>query len=546
MKKEKKAAAPVSETAMVKVEVTTGPLKGTKIEKFKDLLIGRGPTCDILVPDDAISTEHSRIFRDSSGSYFVEDLGSANGTFVNNRRITERTPVSNGSKIRVGTTVIEYSEVDPVKRKAFKRKAMLGTVALLMLIGMIKMLQPDDPTQRYLADGNKKLANKEYADAIAVFQRILKSDPNSEIAKTMISQAKSQEEAESFLEQAKQAALEERYQDAEDICHKVIRLHPKHEEATELLNVVKMIAESQVATDAQNWPAAIRLIEKALESYPDSDVLLTGLERAKSEQSAEVNLQHVQTLIEEKKYDEAASLLGGVSESSAYSEPTQDLLTRVGKMAEAEVSFQAASKAYLEGDEGGAIKHIAQGLALVSDYPDLITLKKDIQIVSPMTKKLEGSDDLLRSEDVAAILEMVENCESVMNVRTESEEVGKVRARAADVATQLRDRLKEISRAAFDAANAALLSKDKTGALEHFRRAAQADPQNTAAVEAEAEIRSMLEPLAKEHFQQAIVHEEMKQIALAKEEYREVLKVSVPGDKYYDRAASRLKRLEDL
>ena len=110
---------------------------------------------------------------------------------------------------------------------------------------------------------------------------MLDLDPSSQEAKAGINNAKSQAEAAELLAQAKEAAINENYSEAYDICHKVLRLHQDHEEAMELLAVVEMVKDSKVATSAQNWPDAILLMEKAMESYPDSEVLQTGLNRAR-------------------------------------------------------------------------------------------------------------------------------------------------------------------------------------------------------------------------------------------------------------------------
>jgi pSer/pThr/pTyr-binding forkhead associated (FHA) protein/tetratricopeptide (TPR) repeat protein len=546
-KKAEKSAEPISETASVRIELVTGPLKGSKYEDWKgDLVMGRGQNCDILIPDDSISNRHARVARDSaSGRYFVEDLGSANGTFVNNVRTSGRHVLKHGEKIRVGTTVMEYHEVDPVQRKASRRKMVLTAVAVVLLIAVFKVLQPEDVTVKYMAEGQSLLQQKQYDEAINAFQRILSAHPNHAEAQAMINTARSQREAEEFLAQAKQAALEERYAEALDICHDVLRLHPKHEEATELKNVVEMVEKSKVAADAQNWPDAIRLIEKALETYPESDVLLSGLERARSEQAAETILREVQTLIAAKQYLAASEQVASVKETSAYYERAQEEAGRIGKLAEADAAYQQASRAYIGGQEAEANRLIEAGLAAVPDYPDLLRLRRDIQLIAPMTQRLGESETVLASDDVTGIREMLDNCRSVMAIRTESSEVAKVKERASELATRLQAKLKTLSQQAYDEGNAALLNKDQRGALLAYRRAAEADPENVAAASAAADLQEMLLPQAKENYQLAVVHEELGQVELALEAYLRVLEFSVPGDGYYDRALERIDRLDE-
>ena len=52
-------------------------------------LIGRGKHCDLIINSGKVSREHAAITREGS-DYFMEDLGSSNGTWHDKRRITRR------------------------------------------------------------------------------------------------------------------------------------------------------------------------------------------------------------------------------------------------------------------------------------------------------------------------------------------------------------------------------------------------------------------------------------------------------------------------
>jgi hypothetical protein len=87
--------------------VTQGSLKGTTISLGQaPILIGRAPECTLVLEDDYASGRHARLSL-QQGTWMVEDLGSTNGTFLGRNRVQAPTPVSPGSPVRIGRTVLE-------------------------------------------------------------------------------------------------------------------------------------------------------------------------------------------------------------------------------------------------------------------------------------------------------------------------------------------------------------------------------------------------------------------------------------------------------
>ena len=70
------------------------------------LLIGRGSDAAIKLDDDYVSTRHARVAA-SGDEWFVEDLGSTNGTYVGSVRITQPTTIGLGIQVRIGKTILE-------------------------------------------------------------------------------------------------------------------------------------------------------------------------------------------------------------------------------------------------------------------------------------------------------------------------------------------------------------------------------------------------------------------------------------------------------
>lgn len=79
---------------------------GTAFALDPETTIGRAAGCRISVDDTHVSKMHARVFT-HDGRWFVEDLGSTNGTLLNGALIETAVPLSPGDRIRVGETVLE-------------------------------------------------------------------------------------------------------------------------------------------------------------------------------------------------------------------------------------------------------------------------------------------------------------------------------------------------------------------------------------------------------------------------------------------------------
>ncbi|GAA4366108.1 FHA domain-containing protein FhaB/FipA [Paeniglutamicibacter cryotolerans] len=87
--------------------VLEGPLAGTQIElAASPILLGRAQEATLVLEDDYASGRHARLFPQGS-RWFIEDLGSTNGTFLGDNQLTRAQPVELGQPIRVGKTVME-------------------------------------------------------------------------------------------------------------------------------------------------------------------------------------------------------------------------------------------------------------------------------------------------------------------------------------------------------------------------------------------------------------------------------------------------------
>jgi hypothetical protein len=90
-----------------KLQIVGGPNSGQSVPLGEDpILLGRGTDATIRLDDDYVSTRHAR-FASNGEQWFVEDLGSTNGTYLGSQRITSPVAVGLGIQVRLGKTIVE-------------------------------------------------------------------------------------------------------------------------------------------------------------------------------------------------------------------------------------------------------------------------------------------------------------------------------------------------------------------------------------------------------------------------------------------------------
>ena len=83
------------------------------LEINRSYILGRGLDCDIVVADVVSSRIHARLtIGEVVEEVYIEDLGSRNGTWVNEIRITKKTRVRDGASVRIGATVYLLNILD--------------------------------------------------------------------------------------------------------------------------------------------------------------------------------------------------------------------------------------------------------------------------------------------------------------------------------------------------------------------------------------------------------------------------------------------------
>ena len=75
---------------------TPTPVRGT-------CSIGRSATNEVVLPDDKVSRRHAMINAQGLGEFWLVDLGSSNGTYLNGRRVSQPSRLNDGDSIEIAT-----------------------------------------------------------------------------------------------------------------------------------------------------------------------------------------------------------------------------------------------------------------------------------------------------------------------------------------------------------------------------------------------------------------------------------------------------------
>ncbi|MEX1265226.1 MAG: FHA domain-containing protein [Actinomycetota bacterium] len=100
------AAEPAMPPGPAAVVVHAEGAKPRTVAVSGNMVVGRAAECELALDDTFVSQQHARLFA-KDGSWYVEDLGSTNGTFVNDQRLGAPAMVHPGDRIRTGTTIME-------------------------------------------------------------------------------------------------------------------------------------------------------------------------------------------------------------------------------------------------------------------------------------------------------------------------------------------------------------------------------------------------------------------------------------------------------
>ena len=525
----------------VKIVALDGVIKGVELQDWPgDLTFGRSPTCDIVIPEDSVSTAHARITR-RGDDYVLVDIDSANGTFMNGKRVREEI-LAKSAKLRIGTVNFEYTETDPVRQKKVRMITIGSVVAVLILLAIFKMLLPEDFAETHTLLGTTAMKKQDYKAAITEFKKALKVDAKHTGARKGLKQAKLEVRTEELLARAFALAEEQNYEDALNTCYDIIRERPKHKKASILRDILKGITEARLAIDARNWSDGIALLEQVPVEYRESAIVSKLLTSAKDEQVAMGKIEEAKGYIEHSQWDTAKDILEAIPEWSRYTAEAHGLRDQIELRVAISGALKAANDAYRSGDLSAASGHVASGLRQNSAHKELKELKVRIDRIEPFVGRLQNVAALYTADEIGDIQASLRTSRRILEL--EKDPRNEIRLNAKQAEQKLLTRLDAISSRALASGKQKMSAGDPKGAVLAFRRVLQADASNSEAKKMEQALTEKIEDTCRSHFGKGKIHEELDNQDLAIQEYQVVLETALSGSDYHQRAAAKLKRLK--
>lgn len=210
------AGAPTSGASLRGV----GQRLGEEVKLGARAVVGREAGSHVVLEDDSVSRKHAELRRTPAGGYVVVDLKSANGTYVDGKRVTGETPLADGQKVKFGDIELLFLAPPVTKTSVGRQRLAIIAVLAVVLIGALVLAahRAAEEAKRHPADEEKSdaldplqrglemLDEERYADAEAELKQVLDADPINEPARRALRKAKRERELTGLIQDAETKA----------------------------------------------------------------------------------------------------------------------------------------------------------------------------------------------------------------------------------------------------------------------------------------------------------------------------------------------------
>lgn len=400
---------------------------------------------------------------------------------------------------------------------------------------------PPDIAGKHIRQGQAYEQQGQLTNALTEYEAALARDPNRVEAKRDIEQVKEEIEDADLLSMASQAAANEDYDKAKDLVNQVLRDAPNDQKAVELQAVIGYIENAQLAFTSRNWTDAKELLEKAQGTYPQSELLQRRLAQANSELTAQQNLAQAKSDLDHQQLDMAEPLLRSIPTSSVYYVDAKQALDQIASSRQIAGFLNQAVGSYQNGNITEALQEVQQGLQQSPNATVLLDLQNRIRQMNELIKPLGDAEAINTSDDVGALLQAQQTCQSIINL--EPDPLNTFRKRAQVAESQISANLSQAAQSDASKAANALQSGNEKDAVRLYNLAAKANPGDQDIAAQRNKLLDKVGGECKKLYEQGIVQLDLQQNDQARQDFQHVVDLSAPGEKYYDLAQAKLKDL---
>ncbi len=558
-----------ADSLQVKVRILEGKYKELIGKETQDwagtLAIGRKVKDNdlVLLEDELVSGCHARIVREA-GEFVIEDLDSANGTFVNGIK-AQRKRLADGDKVKVGSYTFVFELKDLRKQRRNLYFTLAGTVAVAGIALAVVLLRPPDLAGQFITTAREQISAGDLVKAVEAYQMALKIEPNRAEAKTGLARVTSEIKANEDVLAAEASAAVGNNEKAKELIVRVLQDFPTKERALQLNAVIESVENAESGMKARNWTGAIQSLEKVHDKYPKSELINARLKLAREEEAALASLVKARDALKHEQADAAEASLKSIAANSVYLTEAKQLLDGIERSRRGTGGFSKAKDAYREGRLAEALQEVDKAMVATPGRAELVALRARIRKVEAFDVALKEAEDLAQkpAAEVDELLRGRKSCDEVLNV--EDDPLNVVRRRALEARAKIVQLLQGLAQANFDKAQDLLKDIPPTAGKspEEFLKpairekikqlknvwvflgaAVKADDSNPTTVQARSDVKKQIEKICQELYRHGSVLVEIgneNDQKTAQDCFSAIIEIGIPGEKYYELGKSKAK-----
>ncbi|MBU0478481.1 FHA domain-containing protein [bacterium] len=534
-----------------------------------ELAIGRAEENKIVLKNETVSRKHA-IVKKENNQYKIADLGSSNGTFVNNKKIKEKV-LSKGDEIKIGKFVLKFvtegscpepglfAMVLPYQKKLVEawnkppiRLGIIGfgvVLAIILIMSLIPTRSPEkrgiievsDNTVANLIKQGKKLHEADQKiKALEVFNKVLQMDPDNLDAQIYVEKSRGDEAIAQYLTRGLELYQKAQWENALRQFEKVLSLDPENSRGIEYFNKTKKEMQVQKALKladeyiiAEELPKAQTELNNALDLRPEDTHIREKLNLIEHKLLSLRHFEKGKEFFEKGNYANALVELEKISAQSKYANEAKRLVAQIGDLQKAEKFFDEAKKLYQKGSASQAIELMQMVLDINNDYTEA---QEFLDKVKNVTQAFDRGVSFSANQQ---LMKAVDEWRQVLSLEQDRENF--YYAEAIQYIKTVRPYLIETLHQHMEKGKNFVQEEKFKEALLEFQFVLTVEPDHKEALENINELQVHIKEKARELYIQGYTLKDIN-INRAVEKWKQVLDIASPEDEYYTKAKEQIKK----